>query len=77
MLVDSQPLTYSRPSVSSLSTIMSRAARVVADATTLDHAPSDSLALIDLQVATYTAQASLWVISAADTMLGALVDFRA
>ena len=56
---------------------MSRAARVVADATTLDHAPSDSLALIDLQVATYTAQASLWVISAADTMLGALVDFRA
>ena len=63
--------------MSSLSTIMSRAARVVAAVTTLDHAPSDSLAIIDLQVASYTAQASLWVISAADTMLGALVDFRA
>ena len=56
---------------------MSRAARVVADAATLDHPPSHPLALIDLRVATYTAQASLWVISAADTMLGALVDFRA
>lgn len=36
----------------------------------------DPFALIGLQVATYTAQASIRVVRAADTMLGALIDLR-
>jgi len=43
-----------------------------------DHAAKGyPLTLIGLQVTTYTAQASVRVVRAADTMLGALIDLRA